>query len=43
MSTIDQQFVEFIVKTLVSEPEKVTVEREIDERGVLLTQKMSVA
>lgn len=37
MSTIDQQFVEFIVKTLVSEPEKVTVEREIDERGVLLS------
>lgn len=37
MSTIDQQFVEFIVKTLVSKPEKVTVEREIDERGVLLS------
>ncbi|MBR0460981.1 KH domain-containing protein [Candidatus Saccharibacteria bacterium] len=37
MSTIDQQFVEFIVKTLVSKPEKVTVERTIDERGVLLS------
>lgn len=37
MSTIDQQFVEFIVKTLVSKPENVTVEREIDERGVLLS------
>ncbi len=37
MSTIDQQFVEFIVKTLVSKPEKVTVERAIDERGVLLS------
>lgn len=37
MSTIDQQFVEFIVKTLVSNPDKVVVEREIDERGVLLS------
>ena len=37
MATIDQQFVEFIVKTLVSKPEKVGVEREIDERGVLLS------
>ena len=37
MSTIDQQFVEFIVKTLASQPEKVSVEREIDERGVLLS------
>ena len=37
MSTIDQQFVEFIVKTLVNKPDKVVVEREIDERGVLLS------
>ncbi len=37
MATIDQQFVEFIVKTLVNNPEKVTVDREIDERGVLLS------
>ena len=37
MSTIDQQFVEYIVKTLVNNPEKVVVEREIDERGVLLS------
>ena len=37
MATIDQQFVEYIVKTLVNNPEKVTVERSIDERGVLLT------
>ncbi|MBQ6394005.1 KH domain-containing protein [Candidatus Saccharibacteria bacterium] len=36
MSTIDQQFVEYIVKTLVNNPEKVSVERTIDERGVLL-------
>lgn len=37
MSTIDQQFVEYIVKSLVSHPDDVTVERVIDEKGVLLT------
>ena len=36
MSSIDQQFVEFIVKSLVSNPDAVTVERRIDEKGVLL-------
>jgi predicted RNA-binding protein YlqC (UPF0109 family) len=36
MSTIDQQFVEFIVKSLVSNPDGVSVERRIDEKGVLL-------
>ena len=36
MSTIDQQFVEFIVKSLVSKPEAVIIERRIDEKGVLL-------
>ncbi len=37
MATIDQQFVEYIVKTLVNNPEKVVVERKIDEKGVLLS------
>lgn len=37
MSTIDQQFVEYIVKSLVNHPEDVTVDRIIDEKGVLLT------
>lgn len=36
MATIDQQFVEYIVKNLVENPEAVKVERKIDERGVLL-------
>lgn len=36
MSSIDQQFVEFIVKSLVSKPDAVVVERRIDEKGVLL-------
>ena len=37
MATIDQQFVEYIVKTLVNNPEKVAIERTIDEKGVLLS------
>ena len=37
MATIDQQFVEYIVKSLVGHPEDVSVERIIDEKGVLLT------
>lgn len=36
MSSIDQQFVEFIVKSLVSNPDAVKIERRIDEKGVLL-------
>ena len=36
MSTIDQQFVEYIVKSLVSNPDAVKIERRIDEKGVLL-------
>lgn len=36
MSTIDQQFVEYIVKSLVGHPDDVSVERQIDEKGVLL-------
>ena len=37
MSTIDQQFVEYIVKTLVNKPDKVQIDRTIDEKGVLLS------
>lgn len=36
MSSIDQQFVEFVVKSLVSNPDAVKIERRIDEKGVLL-------
>jgi predicted RNA-binding protein YlqC (UPF0109 family) len=35
-STIDQQFVEFIVKSLVGDPDSVQIVRTIDEKGVLL-------
>jgi len=37
MSTIDQSFVEYIVKSLVGHPDDVEVERIIDEKGVLLS------
>jgi predicted RNA-binding protein YlqC (UPF0109 family) len=37
MTTIDQQFVEYIVKSLVGHPDDVSVERLIDEKGVLLS------
>lgn len=36
MSTIDQQFIEYIVKSLVGNPDAVVVTRTIDEKGVLL-------
>lgn len=35
-SSIDQQFVEFVVKSLVSHPDAVQIDRRIDEKGVLL-------
>ena len=37
MSTIDQQFIEYIVKSVVGHPDDVLVDRIIDEKGVLLT------
>jgi predicted RNA-binding protein YlqC (UPF0109 family) len=36
MSSIDQQFVEYIVKSVVSNPDAVVINRTVDERGVLL-------
>jgi hypothetical protein len=33
----DQEFIEFIVKAIVDNPDKVRTERIIDERGVLIT------
>jgi uncharacterized protein len=35
-SSIDQQFVEFVVKSLVGNPDAVQIDRRIDEKGVLL-------
>ncbi len=36
MSSIDQQFVEFVVKSLVSNPDAVSIVRSVDEKGVLI-------
>lgn len=35
-NSIDQQFIEFVVKSLVNNPDAVEVARTIDEKGVLL-------
>ena len=35
-ATIDQQFIEFVVKSLVNNPDAVVVDRRVDEKGVLL-------
>lgn len=36
----DQEFLEFVVKSLVDNPGKVNVDRTVDEMGVLLTLKV---
>jgi predicted RNA-binding protein YlqC (UPF0109 family) len=33
----DQQFIEFLVKSIVNHPDDVRTERTVDERGVLIT------
>ncbi|SRR6266404_2987595 len=35
-ASIDQQFIEYIVKSLVGNPDAVKIDRRIDEKGVLL-------
>ena len=35
--TVDKEFLEFLIKALVDNPDDVKVERKVDERGVLLT------
>jgi len=36
----DREFVEYIIKSIVTKPEAVTVNRTVDELGVLLTVKV---
>lgn len=36
MSDIDQQFIEYVVKSLVGKPDAVHIDRSVDEKGVLL-------
>ena len=37
----DKDFVEYVVKSIVSKPEKVTVARTVDDMGVLLTLQVA--
>lgn len=39
----DKSFLEFVVKAIVSNPKAVSVERTVDEMGVLLTLKIDQA
>jgi uncharacterized protein len=41
--THDQEFIEYIVKSIVSHPEDVSTERKVDEMGVLLILKINQA
>jgi uncharacterized protein len=41
MADLDQDFLEFVVKSLVDHPDDVQVERTVDEMGVLLTLKVN--
>lgn len=39
MAELDQEFLDFVVKSLVDHPDDIQVERTVDEMGVLLTLK----
>ncbi len=41
MTGKDQEFLEFLVKSIVDHPEDVVVDRKVDEMGVLLTLKVN--
>jgi len=43
MAEIDQQFVEYVVKSLVNNPDDVSTERKIDDQGVLITLHVNPA
>lgn len=40
MTKNDQEFLEYLVKSIVDHPDEVKVERKVDEMGVLLTLKV---
>lgn len=42
-NTTDQEFVEFIVKSIVDNPEDVKIERTVDEMGVLISLTINPA
>ena len=37
----DKEFLEFLIKALVDHPEEVTIDRKVDEMGVLLSLKVN--
>lgn len=39
-ASADQEFVEYIVKSIVDDPDAVSTQRQVDEMGVLLTLKV---
>jgi len=41
MEGLDREFLEYVVKQIVKNPDEVSVERKVDEMGVLLTLKVS--
>lgn len=41
MEAKDQEFLEYLVKSIVDKPEEVKVDRKVDEMGVLLTLKVA--
>lgn len=43
MELHDKEFLEYVVKAIVSNPEDVSVDRTVDEMGVLLTLKINPA
>ncbi len=40
-SAVDQEFLEYLVKSLVDHPEDVKIDRKVDEMGVLLTLRVN--
>lgn len=40
---LDQEFLEFVVKSLVDNPSAVKIDRKVDEMGVLMTLKIDPA
>ncbi len=43
MADKDKEFLEYVVKVLVDNPDKVKVDRKVDEMGVLMTLKVDPA
>ncbi len=41
MADIDKDFLEYVVKVLVDNPDEVKVDRKVDEMGVLITLKVA--